>query len=84
MYIIPISLIYVWFGDFIFSRLFPGDTLVYRLMLKMVNCKIRKEHGDGYCVKCPDGYKCASSVDYTGDIDKMIKNDTTNKGDVVK
>lgn len=85
IYIIPLSIIYAWFGDFIFSRLFPEDTLARRLMLKMVNCKIRKERGDGYCVKCPDGYKCAASVDasvdYTNDINKMIKKD---KGDVTK
>ena len=70
IYIIPISLIYVWFGDFIFSRLFPKDTLVYKLMLKMVSCKVRKERGSGYCAQCPDGYKCAISIDDTDNVNK--------------
>ena len=77
MYIIPISIIYVWFGDFIFSRLFPKDTLVYKVMLKMVNCNIRKERGDGYCVKCPDGYKCASSS--ADNVNKGLIGDESNE-----
>jgi hypothetical protein len=80
MYIIPLSFIYVWIGGFIFSRLFPRDTYAYRLMTKMINCKIRKEHGDGYCVKCPDGTVCITSIDGFDKIDKVDK----IKGDVIK
>lgn len=79
MYIIPLSIVYVWIGGFIFSRLFPQDTNAHKLMIKMINCKIRKEHGDGYCVKCPDGTACITSVSVDGDnkVDKI-------KGDVTK
>lgn len=30
------------------------------LARKMMSCKFRIEHGLDYCVKCPDGYDCAS------------------------
>lgn len=62
MYIIPLSIVYNWIGGFIFSRLFPRDTYAHRLMVKMINCKIRKEKGREYCAKCPDGVVCVTSV----------------------
>ena len=80
IYIIPISIIYMWLGGYIFSRYFPQDTYAYRLMTKMMQCKIRKEHGDDYCVKCPDGTVCITSVDIIGGENKVDK----IKGDVVK
>lgn len=46
-------------------------------MVKTTNCKIRKENGDEYCVKCPDSLTCIKSIDSNNKIDKI-------KGDVVK
>lgn len=83
MYIIPLSIIYIWIGGFIFSRLFPRDTYAHRLMVKMINCDARKEHGDGYCVKCPDSIACITSVDNVDSMNKIDKADKI-KGDVVK
>lgn len=80
IYIIPLSIVYTWIGEFIFSKLFPRDTYAHRLMTKMINCKIRKENGDEYCVKCPDSLACITSVDSVSGINKIDK----IKGDVVK
>lgn len=33
---------------------------VESLAEKMMSCKLRIENGLDYCVKCPDGYACAS------------------------
>lgn len=75
MYIIPLSFVYVWIGGSIFSRLFPRDTYAHRLMVKMVNCGARKEHGDGYCAKCPDSFVCVTSVDGIDGTNDRIKGD---------
>lgn len=83
MYIIPLSIVYNWIGGFIFSRLFPRDTYAHRLMIKMINCKIRKENGNEYCAKCPDSLACIASVDSVGGINKVGKVDKI-KGDAVK
>lgn len=81
MYIIPLSIIYVWIGGFIFSRFFPRDTYAHRLMTKMINCKIRKENGDEYyCAKCPDSLVCIATVDVVGGTNKTDK----IKGEVAK
>jgi predicted membrane protein len=77
IYMIPFSLIYMWIGELIFSRFFPQDTYAYRLMIKMTKCKIRKENGAEFCVKCPDSLACIKSIDNTNKIDKI-------KGDVAK
>lgn len=80
LYIIPFSFIYILIGGFIFSRFFPPDTFAYRLMVKMTNCKIRKENGNEYCAKCQDSLACIKSIDGTSHdnnkIDK-IKGDIT-------
>ncbi len=83
MYIIPLSIVYNWVGGFIFSRLFPRNTYAHRLMIKMTNCKIRKENGREYCVKCPDSLACIASVDSVDGKNKIGKDDKI-KGDVVK
>lgn len=63
IYIIPLSIIYVWIGDsLIFPNIFPIDTAAYRLMLKMKNCEIRKKNGYDYCFKCQDSYTCVDST----------------------
>jgi len=84
MYIIPISFIYVWIGGFIFSRLFPRDTYARRLMIKMINCKIRKENGSDYCTKCPDSLACIKSVDSLDSVDSIDDTNDKIKGDVAK
>lgn len=86
MYIIPISIVYNWIGGFIFSIFFPQDTYAYRLMVKMINCGARKEHGDGYCAKCPDSDTCITSVDSVDSIGSMNKIDKIDKikGDTTK
>lgn len=54
---VPISIIYAWFGD---KVLFPNkDTIPHKILDKMERCTIRKEKGDTYCAKCPEGYECA-------------------------
>jgi len=78
LYIIPFSFIYILIGGFIFSKFFPSDTFAYRLMVKMTNCKIRKENGDEYCAKCPDSLACIKSIDDNNKIDK-IKGDVANE-----
>lgn len=80
MYIIPILLVHMLLGGYIFSRFFPQDTYAQGLMTKMMHCKIRKEHGDDYCVKCPDGTVCITSVDSVDGENKVDK----IKGDVTK
>lgn len=86
IYIIPLSIVHVWIGGFIFSRLFPRDTYAHRLMIKMINCGARKEHGDGYCAKCPDSTACITSVDNVDGMNKIDKIDKADKikGDVAK
>lgn len=84
MYIIPLSFVYNWIGGFIFSRLFSRDTYAHRLMIKMINCKIRKENGNEYCAKCPDSLACIASVDSVDGMNKIDKVDKVDKVDKIK
>lgn len=53
---IPVATIRLWIGTKIFKE---KKTLVDKIM----SCKLRKGHGRGYCVKCPDGYVCAPNIE---------------------
>jgi hypothetical protein len=77
IYMTPFSIVYMWIGGFIFSRLFPRDTYAYRLMAKMTKCKTRKENGVEYCAKCPESLVCINSIDNMNKADKI-------KGDIAK
>lgn len=50
------GIIHTWIGHDIFKE---RTTLADKIM----NCKLRKQYGSNYCVKCNDSYACASTVD---------------------
>ena len=60
---IMFSLVMVFYGFVLYrlSSMAKGITSpTESLAEKMMKCKLRIENGLDYCVKCPDGYACAS------------------------
>lgn len=56
---IPIAIIRAWVG----TKIFKEDKEKPTLADKIMKCELRIKNGYDYCVKCPDNYTCASSID---------------------
>jgi len=51
--IIPIIIIHITIGNMLFKR---NEMHIDTLANKMMRCKLRKQYGHSYYVKCPDSY----------------------------